>query len=159
MHVTRPIQVWRARRGAGCVVRPQKVWLTLVWCGALAQSKYLSRHDSALKVLFYEMLHDLELIDEVPPWYSPAKPKPVYESDDVQAYWDVPVFADHEEVRCNRVSTRPQDQAGRYPRNELSVGQQQREEERREDHKVCPPTLGIETAVPWLRSKTTQHHH
>ena len=53
-----------------------------------------------------EMLHDLGLIDEVPPWYSPAKPKPVYESDDVQAYWDVPVFADHEEVRCNRVDAR-----------------------------------------------------
>ena len=28
MRVRRPIQVWRARRGAGCVVRPQKVWLT-----------------------------------------------------------------------------------------------------------------------------------
>ena len=40
------------------------------------------------------MLHGLGLIDEVLPWYSPAKPKPVYESDDV--------FADHEEVRCNR---------------------------------------------------------
>ena len=52
------------------------------------------------------MLHDLGLIDEVPPWYSPAKPKPVYESVDVQAYWDVPVFVDHEEVRCNRVNAR-----------------------------------------------------
>ena len=61
---------------------------------------------TALKVLSYEMLHDLGLIDEVPPWYSPAKPKPVYESDDVQAYWDVLVFADHEEVRCNRVDAR-----------------------------------------------------
>ena len=62
-----------------------------------------------------------------------------------------------------RPNRQPQDQADRYPRNELSVGQQQREEERREDRKVCPPppspTLGIETAVPWLRSKTTQHHH
>ncbi|CAH3141142.1 unnamed protein product, partial [Porites evermanni] len=28
--------------------------------------------------------------------YSPTKP--VHESDDVQAFWDVPVFADHEEV-------------------------------------------------------------
>ena len=35
------------------------------------------------KVLFYEMLYDLGLIDEVPPWYSPAKQRPVYESDDV----------------------------------------------------------------------------
>ena len=47
------------------------------------------------------MLLDLGLVDEIPPRYSPTKP--VHESDDVQAFWDVPVFADHEEVRCNRV--------------------------------------------------------
>ena len=87
-----------------CGKAPESVANILSGCGALAQSKYLSRHDSDLKVLFYEMLHDLGLIDEVPPWYSPAKPKPVYGSDDVQAYWDVPGFAEHEEVRCNSVS-------------------------------------------------------
>ena len=75
-------------------------------CSALAQSKYLSRHDSALKVLFYEMLHDLRLIDEVPPWYSPVKPKPIYASEDVTAYWDVPVFAEHQEVKFNRIDAR-----------------------------------------------------
>ena len=53
----------------------------------------------------------------------------------------------------------PQDQAGHYTQNELSVGQQEREEEQREDCKVCPPTLGIKATVPWLRSETTQHHH
>ena len=105
-----------------CGKAPESVAHILSGCGALAQSKYLSRHD-------------LGLTDEVPPWYTPAKPKPVYESDDVQAYWDVPVFADHEEVRCNRVDARIVNHktGGRYPRNELSVGQQQREEERRED--------------------------
>ena len=110
MHVRRPIQVWRARRGADCVVRPQKVWLTSC-LGAVRPHRVSTFPDMtqlALKVLFYEMLHDLGLmiINEVPPWYSPAKPKPVYESDDVQAYWDVPVFANHEEVRRNRVDAR-----------------------------------------------------
>ena len=81
----------------------ESVTRILFGCGALVQTKYLSRHDSTLKILFYEMLHDLGLIDEVPSWYSPAKPKPVYESDDMQAYWDVPVFGNHEEVKCNRV--------------------------------------------------------
>ena len=66
----------------------------------------VSTFPDTTQVLFYEMLHDLGLIDEVSPWYSPAKPRPVYESDDVQAYWDVTVFADHEEVRCNRVDAR-----------------------------------------------------
>jgi len=52
------------------------------------------------------MLHDLGLIDEIPPWYWPVKPKPVYESDDLQAYWDVPMFAEHQEMRSNRVDAR-----------------------------------------------------
>jgi len=52
------------------------------------------------------MLHDLRLIDEIKPWYLPVKPKPVYESDNVQAYWDVPMFAEHQEMRSNRVDAR-----------------------------------------------------
>ena len=52
------------------------------------------------------MLHDLELIDDVPPWNSPAKPKPLYEPDNVQAYWDVAVLAEHEEVRRKRLDAR-----------------------------------------------------
>ena len=53
-----------------CGKVPESVAHILFGCGALTQNKYmdLSRHDSALKVLFYEMLHDLGLIDEVPPW-------------------------------------------------------------------------------------------
>ena len=39
-------------------------------CSALAHSKYLERHNSALKVLFFELLRDLKLINSVPPWYS-----------------------------------------------------------------------------------------
>lgn len=75
---------------------PESVAYILTGCSALPQSKYLSQND-ALKLLFYEMLCDLELVDEVLHWYSAAKPKAVYESDDVQAYCDVPVLAEQEE--------------------------------------------------------------
>ena len=34
----------------------------LAGCPALAQNKYLERHNAALKVLFYEVLHDLKLL-------------------------------------------------------------------------------------------------
>ena len=61
-------------------------------CPALAQTKYLARHDAVLKVLFFEIICDLGLIDTVPPWYSPIKPQSVYETAEVQAYWDVPVY-------------------------------------------------------------------
>ena len=78
----------------------------LAGCTALAQNKYLFRHNMALKVLFYEILLHQDLLEEVPPWYSPVMPKPVYKSEKVEAWWDVPVYADHQEARANRVDVR-----------------------------------------------------
>ena len=45
----------------------------------------------------------LELISEVPPWYSKIQPKPSYENGSVQASWDVLAYADSTEVRTNRI--------------------------------------------------------
>ena len=78
----------------------------LAGCSALAQTKYLQRHNVVLKVIFFEMLHSLDLVDSVPPWYSPSEPKPVYQNGQVQAVWDVPVYADHVTVRASRVDAR-----------------------------------------------------
>ena len=89
-----------------CGSAPESVAHVLSGCKALAQNKYLFRHNAVLKVLFFEILRDLNLIEVVPPWYSPTMPKPMYESDDAQAFWDVPVFAEHQEVRANRVDAR-----------------------------------------------------
>ena len=69
-------------------------------CSALAHCKYLERHNSALKVLFFELLRGLKLIDSVPPWYSPVQPKSLYNSQDVQAHWDIPMFAEYNKVRA-----------------------------------------------------------
>ena len=71
----------------------------LASCPALAQNKYLARHNAVLKVLFWEMLRGLQLSDTVPPWYSPAVPKRVYKSPEAQAYWDIPVFAVSEQLK------------------------------------------------------------
>ena len=65
MQVRRPIQVRRARRDAGFVVRPQKVWLTS--CLGAVRWHRASTFPDTTQVLFYEMLHDQRLIDEVPP--------------------------------------------------------------------------------------------
>ena len=63
----------------------------LAGCSWLAQTNYMDRHNDARKVLFFEMLRDLKLADSVWPWYSWVEPKPLYELEDAQAYWDVPV--------------------------------------------------------------------
>ena len=86
-----------------CVRASESVPHVLAGCTALAQNKYLTRHNVALKTLFFEIIHDLGLIESVPPWCSPVKPKPVYEADSAKAFWDLPIFAVHEEVTANRV--------------------------------------------------------
>ena len=46
------------------------------------------------------------MIESDTPWYSCAVPKPVYESPEALALWDVPVYAEHTIVKANRVDDR-----------------------------------------------------
>ena len=62
-------------------------------CSALAQTKYLQRHNNAFKILFFEVLRSLDLITKVEPWFSQVTPKPLYENEHATAFWDVPLFA------------------------------------------------------------------
>ena len=78
----------------------------LAGCGTLAQTKYLARHNADLKILFFEMLKDLEIISEVPPWHLKTQPKQLYENESGHALWDVPVYADSIEVKANRINAR-----------------------------------------------------
>ena len=48
----------------------------LAACSSLAQTKYLYRHNAALKSLVFELLWEHGLVEEVAPWYSPVMPKP-----------------------------------------------------------------------------------
>ena len=58
-----------------CNKAPESVAHVLAGCTALAQNKYVTRHNAALKIPFFEVLQDLGLVDSVPPWYPPLKPK------------------------------------------------------------------------------------
>ena len=89
-----------------CGKAPECIAHVLVGCPSLAQTKYMERHNAALKVLFFEILRDLDLNETVSPWFSRIEPKPLYESTQAQAFWDVPVYAEHTTVRANRVGAR-----------------------------------------------------
>ena len=58
-----------------------------------------------MKILIFGLQQENGLIEEVLPWYSPVMPKPAYlpTSD---AFWDTPIYADHNEVRANRIDAR-----------------------------------------------------
>ena len=55
-----------------CGTAPESLAHLLSACPALAQTKYLARHDAVLKVLFFDFMEDLGLIEASPPWYSPT---------------------------------------------------------------------------------------
>ena len=101
--VRRPTQAWKVRWGADYAGRPQRAWL-------------ISCHDVVRWPRASISLHTTQhwrycftsccTMDEIPPWYSPDKPKPVYDSENVKAYWDVPIYTDQQEGRCNSVDAR-----------------------------------------------------
>ena len=74
---------------------PESVAHVLAGCSSLAQTKYLYRHNAALKILFFELLREHGLIEEVPPWYSPVMQKPTYQNTTSEAFWDIPIYAEH----------------------------------------------------------------
>ena len=94
----------------------------------MAQKRYLARHNAALKILYIEMLRDRGLVQTVPPWYSPAMPKPLYENENATAMWDVPLYAENTEVGANRIDPRIVD------KNEEKV-------------------IVIEISCPWLENR------
>ena len=85
---------------------PESVPNILAGCSTLAKTKGIARHNAALKELFFELLKDRNLITEIPPWYSPVQPKPMYENEQAKAFWDVAVYAENTELRTNRIDAR-----------------------------------------------------
>ena len=66
-------------------------------CSALAQIKYLARHNS---------LWDAKKTDHIPPWFSPTEPKTVDQNQRAKVYWDELVYAKKTEVRVNTIEIR-----------------------------------------------------
>lgn len=83
-----------------CGKAVESVPRVLSGCGALVQSKYKTRLDAALKVLFFDLLSDMGLLDSAPSWCSPETPKPEYKIDIASTFWDVPVYAEKTKVRA-----------------------------------------------------------
>ena len=78
---------------AECVESCKNQSHLLASCSALAQTKYLARHNPELKNLFFELLKKTGLIDTTPLGFRfPNQLKPVYENQRAKAYWDVPQF-------------------------------------------------------------------
>ena len=89
-----------------CSKQPETQAHILSGCSALAQTKYQVRHSAALRIIFFELLRQAELVDKVLPWHSPAEPKALYDHEKAKAYWDVPQYAESTGVGCNRIDAR-----------------------------------------------------
>ena len=82
-----------------------------------------------------------------PSWYSPVQPKPVYENDGAEAYWDVPVYAESTIVKANRIDVRIVDKEKKgsaITGDDMSVDRGQRKIGGRKDDQVCTTKMGTE---------------
>ena len=86
-----------------CGKLAESVAHVLAGCSSLAQTKYLYRHNTALKILFFELLREHGSIEKVPPWYSLVMPKPAHQNTTSEAFWDISIYAEHNKVRANRI--------------------------------------------------------
>ena len=134
-----------------CSTAPESMAHVVSACTTLAQTKYLARHDAVLKVLFFDIIEDLGLIEASPPWYSPTKPQPVYEEAHAQAYWDVPGYGEYQDLRANRIdASKPPGEEGYRDGDELPLGEQSSKENIRKDDEIRPTQMGAEAEVPWV---------
>ena len=59
-----------------------------------------------LKILFFVMLRDQNLVSKVPSWYSQVQPKPMHENERAKIFWNVLVFSESVMVKANRIDAR-----------------------------------------------------
>ena len=111
----------------------------------------------AMKVLFFEMLRDLKLAEKVPPWLSQVRPRPLSTSSDAEAFWDVPVYADHTFVRSNRLDARFVDhKSKKVLMVEMSCLWLERNGKGRE---VWTSTTGAVKTTPRIQDHTIECHY
>ena len=93
----------------------------LAGCSALAQTKYLARHNS---------LWVAKKLTIFPPWFSPTEPKTVDQNQRAKAYWDELVYAKNTEVRVNTIDVRKINKGDNKVRKTEKQGVG-------EDHEIC----------------------
>ena len=89
-----------------CGKAVESVPYVLSGCGALAHSKYKTRHDAALKVLFFDLLSDMALIESAPSWCSPETPSQSTRMIEPAPSGMCQVYAEKTEIRANRIDAR-----------------------------------------------------
>ena len=115
-----------------------------------------------MKILFFEVLRSLDVIDTEEPWYSRINPKPMYENERVTAYWDVPLYAESNLATANRIDAIIVDKGKReislIETDELPVDREPGSQSRGEDSQVRTTSSGAEGTISGLPSDIIQHH-
>ena len=75
-----------------CASQTESVKHLLSNCGEFAKGLYISRHDNALKCFVWPLLHQFNIIDKQPAWFSEEKVKPFYENEKFRFWWDCPEY-------------------------------------------------------------------
>ena len=132
----------------------------LAGCSAIAQTKYLERHNSVLRILFFEILNKYNLLPrEEYAWYKRIIPKPVYENEELKALRDLLLFAEQVEVRGNGIDAKVIDKVKKEViLVEMSCPwMENRQMKTEEKMRKCSPLRG-ELKLRYPRYNVSQHN-
>ena len=117
-----------------CKKNVESVRHILSSCEKFLPTDYKNRHDDAFKCIFFQLLHNYGFIDNIPPWYSKVKVKPIYENENVSIFWDIPEYT------------------GDMEENDLNI--------KRPDGKLILHServvFVLENTVPWITNRETK---
>jgi len=74
-----------------CKKAPETTYHLLSACSSYAPTKYVSRHNAALRVLYFHLRHSYRIDEEPVVPYVPADLPSVVENDNCRIYWNFPV--------------------------------------------------------------------
>ena len=103
-------------------------------CSKFISHAYKRRHDRVLQYIMFKYLHKMNMIKDLPAWYTKVSIKPYYEKEGVEVYWDIPEYSGYS--------------------NETEHGPL------RPDAKIVNKTsktiLVLEMSIPWVENRKTK---
>ena len=66
-------------------------------CSKFVKKAYKRRHDRVFQYIMFKCLHKINMISTFPAWYTKICIKPLYESEEIEVFWDIPEYSGMEE--------------------------------------------------------------
>ena len=103
-------------------------------CNKFLAHAYKRRHDRVLQYIVFKYLHKNNMVKQFPAWYKNICIKPLYESETIEVYWDIPEYSGYDSDLEND-PLRPDGKIINKENNSIFV---------------------LEMAIPWIENRSSK---